>query len=186
MTHSAQDSDQSYHSTLHLGCGRRKEDDAFGIDLVRDSDADLVWNLDKTPWPLPDNTFSKVIMIDVLEHLQHVIPTMEEVYRVTQAGAEIIIQSPFASSHHLWTDPTHIRGFTSRSFKYFNEDFATRFFSYSHARFDVIDVEYRIHAPKRIDRWLLPIINRRKFLYEKRFMYWYPVENIYFRLKTVK
>ncbi|MGB1253407.1 MAG: methyltransferase domain-containing protein, partial [Candidatus Promineifilaceae bacterium] len=96
-----------YPQILHLGCGRRKEAGAFGVDVVADSSADIVWNLDETPWPLPDNTFSKIIMIDVLEHLKDAIKIMEEVYRVAKPNAEIIVQAPFASSHHLWTDPTH-------------------------------------------------------------------------------
>lgn len=173
-------------AVLHLGCGRRKADGAFGVDVVADSAADLVWDLGERPWPLPDNAFEKIILIDVLEHLADVVGVMEEVYRVARPGAEVIVQSPFASSHHLWTDPTHLRGLTSRSFKYFTDEFARQNFAYSEARFSVEHVEYRMHAPKWYDRILMGWANRNKFKYERRFMYWFPAENIYFVLRVQK
>lgn len=171
---------------LHLGCGRQKHPGAFGVDIVEDSDADLIWNLNDVPWPLPSGVFAKVYMIDVLEHLEDVLSILEEVYRVCCTGADVIVQAPFATSHHLWTDPTHRRGFTSRSFKYFSAEFAANHFRYADVEFAVVHTEYRIHAPKWYDRLLLRLANRHKFTYEKRFMYWYPVENIFFQLRVIK
>lgn len=173
-------------ATLHLGCGRRKRPGALGVDIAPSAAADLRWDLDRVPWPLPGDAFETVVMIDVLEHVENVIAVMEEVYRVGRAGAAVEIQSPFAASHHLWTDPTHRRGFTSRSFKYFDPDFAAEHFEYTQARFRVREMQYRMWSPKWYDRLLLHLVHRYSFLYERRFMYWYPVENIFFRLEVVK
>src|SRR5688500_4162690 len=177
---------------LHLGCGKNKYPGALGVDKVKTSAVDLAWDLNRIPWPLPANAFSKVYIIDVLEHLDDVIATMDEVYRVCQPKAEVVIIAPFVSSHHLWTDPTHKRGFTSRSFKYFTEEFASAHFEYSKSRFRVLEAEYDkyedwiwIYRPKWFDRQLLRLVNKHKVLYERRFMYWYPVQNIYFRLQVV-
>lgn len=169
--------------TLHLGCGRHKEPDSYGVDLAEESAADLIWDLDRRPWPLPDARFDRVVMTDVLEHVGDVIGVMEESYRVTAPGARIHIQAPFAASHYIWTDPTHRRGFTSRSFKYFSESFSQAHFQYTKARFEVISCEYVIVNPKWFDRLLLRLANRSKFRYERRFMYWYPAENIRFELE---
>lgn len=168
---------------LHLGCGRQKEAGAYGVDMAADSAADLIWDLDQRPWPLPDERFDRVVLTDVLEHVDNVIGVMEEIYRVTTPGAAVHVQAPFASSHHIWTDPTHRRGFTSRSFKYFDESFSREHFQYTEARFDVVSCEYTIINPKWFDRLLLRLANRWKFRYERRFMYWYPAENIRFELR---
>lgn len=178
---------------LHLGCGKKKYPGAFGVDAGAHAAADLQWNLDQRPWPLPDDTFSLVYMVSILEHVEDVIGVMEEVHRVGRPGAEVRIYAPFASSHHLWTDPTHRRGFTANSFKYFDDQFAAGAFEYSTARFEVADVEYNkyedwmwVYRPKRLDRWLLRLANRHKMLYEKRFMYLYQVQTIFFQLRVKK
>lgn len=180
-------------ATLHLGCGKRKYPGSFGVDLGQDTAADLTWDLDRRPWPLPDGAFGKVYLVNVLEHLEDVLATMEEVYRVSRPGAEVVILAPFASSHHLWTDPTHVRAFLSRSFQYFSDRFADEQFSYTRARFDLLEATYEkyedwmwVYRPKWYDRILLGLANRHKDVFERRFLYWYQIRNIYFRLRAVK
>jgi SAM-dependent methyltransferase len=179
--------------TLHLGCGRAKYPGALGVDRTASPVTDVVWDLDRVPWPLPDLAFAKIYLVNVLEHLRDIVSTMEEVHRVARAGAEVVILAPFASSHHLWTDPTHRRAFTSRSFQYFTDDFADRNFQYSRARFRLLEATYEHYEdwmwryrPRWYDRWLLAWANRHKDLYERRFMYWYQVRNIYLRMEAVK
>lgn len=184
---------------LHLGCGRAKHREAFGIDTSSSSKADLLWDLDRRPWPLPDDAFDRIYAVNVLEHLDDVIGTMEEIHRVGRPGSEVRILVPFPSGHHTWTDPTHKRAFMSRSFQYFTSEFAALHFSYSQARFEVVETTYDrqgdwdadegfmwAYRPKWIDRFFLRLANRHKDLYERRFLYWYPVRNVYFRLRVEK
>lgn len=181
--------------TLHLGCGRKKYPlgPALGVDAVPGPGVDVIWDLDRRPWPLPDGAFSKIYLVNVLEHLADVVATMEEVHRVCRPGAEVVVLAPCASSHHLWTDPTHRRSFLSRSFQYFSDRFADEQFSYTRARFDLLEVAYEkyedwiwAYRPKWYDRLLLGLANRHKDLFERRFLYWYQIRNIYFRLRAVK
>ena len=81
---------------LHLGCGRKKEPGSSGVDLVNFPDVDLVHDLEKFPYPLPDNHFNKVIVIDVLEHVDKIVQAMEEIHRVCREGAEVVITGSFA------------------------------------------------------------------------------------------
>ncbi len=155
------------------------------MDLAAESDADLVWDLDQRPWPLPADRFDRIIVVDVLEHVDDVIGVMEEIYRVGTKGARVHIQAPFAASHFLWTDPTHRRAFTSRSFKYFSDAFSKTHFHYTQARFSVVECEYLVTNAKWFDRVLLRLANRWKYRYERRFMYWYPAENIRFELERL-
>ena len=59
--------------TLHLGCGRSKVPGSLGVDISPppSSAADVIWDLNKTPWPLPAAAFDTVYLIDVLEHLDN-------------------------------------------------------------------------------------------------------------------
>jgi SAM-dependent methyltransferase len=180
---------------LHLGCGRRKYPlaPALGVDASPNAGVDVVWDLDCRPWPLPDGAFGKVYLVNVLEHLEDVVATMEEVHRVCRPDAEVVVLAPFASSHHLWTDPTHRRGFTSRSFQYFSGGFADEHFSYTPVRFEILEATYEkyedwiwAYRPRWYDRFLLRLANRYKDVYERRFLYWYQIRNLYVRLRAVK
>ncbi|MES1242678.1 MAG: methyltransferase domain-containing protein [Acidobacteriota bacterium] len=184
-----------FPDVLHLGCGRSKYPlaPAFGVDAVAGPAVDLVWDLDEHPWPLPDGVFGKVYLVNVLEHLADVVGTMEEIHRVCRPGAEVVILAPAASSHHLWTDVTHRRAFLSRSFQYFDSRFADERFSYTGARFEVLETTYEryedwiwVFRPKWWERLLLGWVNRHLDLYERRFLYWYQTRNLYVRLRAVK
>jgi predicted SAM-dependent methyltransferase len=94
---------------LHIGCGRDKWQDAIGVDIQSDSAADVIWDLDKIPWPFPAEAFREVIAFDVLEHVRQFVGVMEEIHRVLAPGGIARIRVPGASSHHQFTDPTHCR-----------------------------------------------------------------------------
>src|SRR5918999_1597382 len=55
---------------LDVGCGSKKYPGAFGIDLSPQTDADVVHDLNRFPWPLEDSRFDEILLQDVLEHLR--------------------------------------------------------------------------------------------------------------------
>ncbi len=112
---------------LDIGCGtRRQEPGAFGMDRAPQSGADLVWDLDRYPWPLEDNRFARIYMSHIIEHVEDVTTAMAEVHRVAKNGAEVFIVTPHFSSHNSYIDPTHRRHLAVRSFEYFRaQDFPT-------------------------------------------------------------
>jgi len=178
---------------LHLGCGKKKYPGAVGVDISPQSSADIIHDLNSVPWPLEDDRFDKVYCIDVIEHVDDVIHFMEQVYRVSRHGAEIVIQAPFASGHFVAADPTHKRGFIAKSLRFFDDAFVRQYFHYSAARFATLEISYNkyepwiwTYRPGRIDRFLVGLANRHKDVYERRFMWIYPIQTIYFRLQTVK
>jgi SAM-dependent methyltransferase len=175
--------------TLELGCGFAKTPGAFGVDILPGSNADLIHNLDVFPYPLADNGFDCIICRDVLEHVSDFVRTMEEIWRVGRPGAEVEISGPFMSSVNYFSDPTHKRAFTSRSFDYFIPGRPAQRFNYSPARFDMLSCDYDIDQfPHRQGwrGWAFRWANRNKEHYENRFAFIYPVYNIYFRLRVIK
>src|SRR5437762_5157982 len=68
--------------SLDLGCGRDKLPGAIGIDANPRSDADVIHDLDRFPWPFDDDTFGYVRALDVLEHVADFDGCMKELHRV--------------------------------------------------------------------------------------------------------
>ena len=175
--------------TLELGCGFTKTPGAFGVDIIAGSAADLIHDLDVFPYPLADNAFDRIICMDVLEHVSDFVRTMEEIWRVGAAGAIVEVRAPFMSSVNYFSDPTHRRAFTSRSFDYFIEGTPAFRLGYSKAKFTMSRCEYdsqeRQHR-RGFHRWALDWANRNKVHYENRYAFLYPLYNIFFELRVVK
>src|SRR6266852_9566129 len=74
--------------------GRRRIADALNVDINRDVEPDLEYDLDWRPWPLPTGHFIEVFAYDVIEHGANVLAVMEEIHRVTRDGALVRITVP--------------------------------------------------------------------------------------------
>jgi ubiquinone/menaquinone biosynthesis C-methylase UbiE len=175
---------------LDLGCGKAKFAGAIGIDSNSNSDADIIHDLNKFPYPLLDNEFNIIKCIDILEHLEDVIKVIEEIWRIGKPGGEVIINVPFFSSPETHTDPTHKRGFAYRSFDYFIKD--KPFFSkynLSKATFRLREWEYD-HEQKTNRSYLYRIMHKfaMKYpgFYEARLAYIFPFQSIWFKLEIIK
>jgi len=173
---------------LDLGCGKRKLAGAIGTDISPDSDADVVHDLNKFPYPFSDGEFDRVHADNVIEHLDDVIKVLEELHRITKSGAEIKIIVPFFRSHYAFIDPTHRHFFTVRSFDYFDpdKDF-NRYYKYSRCRFRVkrvvFDENMRHSLPGRM---LRRFADRRPVFYEARLSTLFPLSTLTYYLETLK
>jgi SAM-dependent methyltransferase len=169
---------------LHIGCGRSKSEGSIGVDISLDSFADVLVDLDRSPWPFLDESIDEVIAIDVLEHLSSFLSVMGEIHRILVPGGFVKIRVPGASSHHQVTDPTHTRSFTSKSFQYFAKAFQSSAFSYGDICFNVIECQYRFTYNRSwLDDLLLRWVNNNKIRYERRFLYWYQIPELHFLLQ---
>lgn len=54
---------------LDIGCGESKQQGFVGIDYHQYGDVDIVWDIERTPWPLPDECVLTAIASHVLEHI---------------------------------------------------------------------------------------------------------------------
>jgi SAM-dependent methyltransferase len=63
---------------------------------------------------------------DVIEHLHHTLPLMQELHRVPKPGAKAVIRVPHGASDDAWEDPTHLRGYFQSSSGYFSQQFYWR------------------------------------------------------------
>jgi hypothetical protein len=118
---------------LDIGCGKRKaKPQAVGIDVSADSAADHIWSLDRYPWLLEDDRFTRI-------HMSHVIEHLDDPMRVARDGASVFVTTPHFSSNNSYVDPTHKRHLVASFECFTDKDFPT--FAGFACRFDIVTVE---------------------------------------------
>lgn len=168
---------------LNLGCGRKLMAGALNLDRSRTTGADLVHDLRQVPWPLPADHFRAVHAYDVIEHLDDVVRTLEEVHRICRPGAIMHVTVPHFSSSNAFTDVTHRHFFSVRSFEPF--DAAHELCFYSLARFRYRRVRISFH-PSLVNRIVFRLANRWPHAYERRWAWMFPAWFLYFELEVLK
>jgi SAM-dependent methyltransferase len=120
-----------------MGCGRDILDCYVNADSIGLPGVALVADFSR-PFPFKDNSFSMVNAVNVIEHLPDTVKVMEEIWRVSKAGARVHIKVPHYKSSNAFKDPTHRSFFTEDSFEYFDTGRISR---YSKAKFRVAEVK---------------------------------------------
>jgi hypothetical protein len=168
---------------LNLGCGRKLMAGALNVDRSLEVGADLVHDLNCVPWPLPSGEFREVHAYDVIEHLDDVIGTMEEIHRVCRPGAIVHIAVPHFSCANAFTDITHRHCFGSFSFDYFDPTHELGF--YSRARFRRRARQIVFH-PTLLNKIVHRLANRYPDRYERRWVWMFPAWFLSIELEALK
>lgn len=134
---------------LDVGCGQRKLKGAIGLDIVKDSEADVIHDVSETPWPFEVNSFDLVFANHHLEHVADPLQFLGEVHRILKPGGRAVIQVPYFRSVDAYTDPTHRHFFTARSLDYVIEGTKLAPYNYVDYRFKKIGFWYGWPAPSR-------------------------------------
>jgi SAM-dependent methyltransferase len=103
---------------LNVGCGQFPVDGAVNVDRHDLPGVDVVHDLDVTPWPFGDDVFAEVRGIQVFEHVANPVGFMCEAHRVLQPGGVLVLTVPHYQSENAFTDPTHVRFCTERTWDY--------------------------------------------------------------------
>lgn len=105
---------------LDIACGEHKKEGYFGIDCQKLKGVDMVVDLERFPWPFPNNSVSEATCIHYIEHTKDLIKFMNEVYRILKPGSKFYVASPYWTALRAWQDPTHVRGICEGTFLYFD------------------------------------------------------------------
>ncbi|MEP7011510.1 MAG: methyltransferase domain-containing protein [Acidobacteriota bacterium] len=168
---------------LNLGCGRRKIPEAWNVDRVASVAPDLVWDLDRPPYPLPAGHFERIYAFDVVEHLGDLVAFVEEAHRLLAPGGVLEITTPHFSCANSFTDPTHRHHLGYFSFDYFTDRSGWNF--YSEARFEIVSRLMVFPSGRligRFSRWA----NRHPEAYERRFAWIVPAWFLVFELAKME
>jgi SAM-dependent methyltransferase len=175
-------------TVLEMGCGpKRLWPGSVAIDVNPRSRADIIHDLNETPWPFSDNSFDIVIAEHVVEHLDNVIKTVEEVHRILKPGGVWYVEVPHFSSHHHHTDPTHRHAFGARSFDYFVPA-AGGVYLFHYANADFKKRLARLNGGKKslLHRLLYHLANKNPYRYESELTWIFPLDTINFELEAIK
>lgn len=103
---------------LNLGCGKHYKLGFINVDVSPHVKTDVVWNLDKYPYPLKDNSVDYILAMAIIEHLEDLVAFMEEAHRILKPGGELRFRTPLAFTvvDSLLTHKQHITPDTFRPF----------------------------------------------------------------------
>jgi len=170
-------------TVLHLGSGEKYDPAAVNVDIVSSTNPDISHDLEIRPWPLPNDHFQEVRAFDVIEHLDDVVASMEEIHRVCRNGAVVKITVPHYSCCNSFTDITHRHYFSIRSFDYFTGDNEFGFYTdrqYRKARAEMVFFK------SIVNKVVWRLAHRFPEEYERRWAWMFPAWFLYFELIVIK
>ena len=110
---------------LNLGCGYNKMDGYRNVDNQIACAPDMIVDLEKVPWPFDSNCAEELVLCHVLEHLGETqdvyLKIIQEIYRVCQHDALIVITVPHPRNDDFMIDPTHVRPILPDQFYMFSK-----------------------------------------------------------------
>lgn len=108
---------------IDLGCGTKKKEGYYGIDVVEYPGVDKVMDLRMSTLPFPDGSLTDVYCSHFLEHLtfEENCHLFNEAYRVLKEGGIFEIVVPHGMSYSGMADLSHKTFWTEDTFGYFTE-----------------------------------------------------------------
>lgn len=100
---------------LNLGCGFNKLPNMVNVDAYDVCSPDVVWDLNKFPYPWEDNSVDGIVAYHIFEHLIDWWPAFLECTRILKPGGTLEIRVPDESSATALTyrDHHHVFGLVS-------------------------------------------------------------------------
>jgi SAM-dependent methyltransferase len=89
---------------LDIGCGENKQKGFIGMDCRKLHGVDIVHNLEKFPYPLPDACCSMILGSHIIEHIkpEYSIPLLNELWRIMKIDGQLILSAPYPGSRGFW------------------------------------------------------------------------------------
>lgn len=146
---------------IDLGCGRKKRENALGIDCQDFPCVDLVCDCNNII-PLPDNVATEIHANDFLEHIENNrrIHIMDEIWRLLEPNGVLYSSTPSTDGRGAFQDPTHMSFWNENSFWYYTDDRYRDLYNIK-AKFQVIDVHTTDKVWKEIC-WVKAILKAKK------------------------
>ena len=109
---------------IQLGGGESCPRGFINVDMLDIPQVDVVHDLEKFPWPFPDECADMIVASNLVEHINPhkgvFIDFMNEAWRIAKPKCKFLISTPFAGSYRYFQDPTHINPCNDGTFWYFD------------------------------------------------------------------
>jgi SAM-dependent methyltransferase len=106
---------------INLGCGQRIKTGWVNCDIHPLPGVDVVMNVDEYPWPWENDSVEHILASHLFEHVSKPVEFVLESWRILKPGGVLKIICPHWTSENAFTDPTHVRFVTDRTFDYWCE-----------------------------------------------------------------
>jgi predicted SAM-dependent methyltransferase len=115
---------------LDIGCGGNKQPNFVGMDVRALPGVDVVWDINRHPWPFPDESVLVAFASHLVEHIPPVaigpdgtwfpfMAFMDEVWRVLKPAGEFAMALPHGNSQGYLQDPSHVNSCNETTWAYF-------------------------------------------------------------------
>lgn len=110
---------------LDVACGPSKQKGYLGMDIVPGENVDIVHDIQKFPWPIPDNVCASILMSHIYEHIEpkYRFQVMDECWRIIRHDGQLLIACPYANSFLESAHPAHYMCPNEASFQFFDPDY---------------------------------------------------------------
>lgn len=165
---------------LNLGCGFRKKEGMINIDAFPNCRPDVVWDLNKTPWPWEDNSVDMVWADHIMEHLDDWWAAFKEVARILKYGGILEMSVPDYSTtlDYGYLDHKHIITKLSFHMVLGQENRGANAWARCQEQIPLLMTQYvRVVHPKYVKwwtpKWLLRFLidHMVNFVYEQQFSF---------------
>jgi SAM-dependent methyltransferase len=103
---------------VDLGCGKKKQPGFVGIDRFALLGVDIVADMNKG-LPLADNSVDYLVASHSLEHIDDLLLTMQEIYRVCKHKALVCVVAPYYHTSANMANPFHTQVFNEHTPRFF-------------------------------------------------------------------
>ncbi len=138
-------------ASIDLGCGLRKAEGAFGVDIAMVGGVDVVCDLEGE-FPFRDGCIDTVYASHCIEHIGDTLRFMGEVNRVLAPGGRAVLTVPLAGSPNSY-QADHKHFFRARDFYYYDDGNACHYYVAKAGSFMLESVRYGHGYPL----WIPPL-----------------------------
>lgn len=109
---------------LDVGCGDMKQKGYVGLDIRDLPTVDIVHDMEKVPYPIPDGVCLTIVASHVVEHINPAnfgfVKVMDEWHRIMKDHGRLMISMPYGYSRGFLQDPTHCNPRNEATWGYFD------------------------------------------------------------------
>lgn len=110
--------------SINLGSGDQVVPGFINVDFVPYPGVDVVWDLEKYPWPFPSDCADTLIASQLVEHINPhrggFLRFMDEAWRILKPGGQFMISTPYGGGSGYIQDPTHCNPCNEITWYYFD------------------------------------------------------------------